>query len=135
PGMMGYGQGGMGPGMMGYGQGGMGPGMMMGGMGYGMMQILEPEQRSEMRELMQQHRPDQFERMGQMMDLRMALMEEMHAEAPDPEEVKALHGQMAKLQGEMMSEMVRMRNAMLDLLSDEQREQLRQGASFRKSPQ
>ena len=104
-------------------------------MGYGMMQGLGPEQRSEMRELMQQHRPAQFERMGQMMDLRMALVEEMHAEAPDPEEVKSLHGQMAELQGEMMSEMVRMRNAMLDLLSDEQREQLRQGASSPNSQQ
>ncbi|TLF52372.1 periplasmic heavy metal sensor [Halomonas urmiana] len=125
PGMMGYGQGGMGPGMMGYGQGGMGPGMM----GYGLMQGLEPEQRREMRELMQQHRPAQFERMGQMMDLRMALMEEMHAEAPDPDEVKALHDQMAELQGAMMADRVRLHNQLQDLLTDEQRERLQQGAS------
>ncbi|MDT8879250.1 Spy/CpxP family protein refolding chaperone [Halomonas saccharevitans] len=131
PGMMGYGhQGGMGPGMMGYGQqGGMGPGMM----GYGMMQVLElePDQRREMRELMQQHRPAQFDRMGQMMDLRMALMEEMHAEAPDPDEVKSLHDQMAELQGAMMADRVRLHNQMQDLLTDEQREQLKQRASGR----
>ncbi|MGY6566497.1 MAG: Spy/CpxP family protein refolding chaperone [Halomonadaceae bacterium] len=128
PGMMG---GGMGPGMMG---GGMGPGMMGGDMmpcpmmdgGKGMMQMLEPEQRSELRELMREHRPTQFERMGQLMNLRDDLMAAMHAERPDPEEVQAIHAQMAELHGEMMAEMVRMRNAMHDLLTDEQREQLQQ---------
>ena len=131
PGMMG---GGMGPGMMG---GGMGPGMMMGGgmmpcpmmeSGKGMMSMLDPEQRGELRELMQEHRPAQFERMGQMMNLRDDLMAEMHAERPDPDEVQARHGRMAELHGEMMAEMVRMRNAMHDLMTDEQREQLRQDA-------
>lgn len=144
--MMGYGQGGMGPGMMGYGQHGMGPGMMGGGPpgmlpcplmaeGMGMMHRLEPEQRSEMRELIQQHRPAQFERMGKMMDLRLELVEAMHAESPDPEQVERLHGQMGELQGEMMAEMVRMRGKMLDLLTDEQREQLKQGAASPADPQ
>ncbi|WP_445157008.1 Spy/CpxP family protein refolding chaperone [Halomonas sp. E14] len=131
PGMMG---GGMGPGMMG---GGMGPGMMGGGMmpcpmmddGKGMMQMLEPEQRNEMRELMREHRPAQFERMGQLMNLRDDLMAAMHGERPDPEEVQAIHAQMAELHGEMMAEMVRMRNAMHDLLTDEQREQWQQQAT------
>ncbi|MDR5904911.1 Spy/CpxP family protein refolding chaperone [Franzmannia qiaohouensis] len=138
-GMMGS-QAGMGPGMMGDmmggDQGGMGPGMMQGMMaggmmpcpmmskGMGMMQMLEPEQRSEMRGLMQEHRPAQFERMGRMMNLRDDLMAEMHGERPDPEAVQVLHGQMAELHGEMMAEMVRMRNAMHDLLTDEQRQQL-----------
>ncbi|EWH03921.1 Spy/CpxP family protein refolding chaperone [Halomonas sp. BC04] len=140
PGMMSGGQGGMmgggqGPGMMG---GGMGPGMMGGGMGpgmmpcpmmeggMGMMSMLDPEQRSELRELMQEHRPAQFERMGQMMNLRDDLMAAMHAERPDPDEVQARHGRMAELHGEMMAEMVRMRNAMHDLMTDEQRAQLQQ---------
>ena len=135
------GQGGMGPGMMGGmmggGQGGMGPGMMkgmmgggtmpcpmMGGAGMGMMQeMLEPEQRDEIRDLMQEHRPVQFERMGRLMNLRDDLMAEMHGQRPDPEEIKTLHGQLAELHGEMMAEMVRMRNAMHDLLTDEQRQQ------------
>ncbi|MFQ3786723.1 Spy/CpxP family protein refolding chaperone [Halomonas sp. A29] len=138
-GMMG---GGMGPGMMGSGMGpgmmgsGMGPGMMGGGMmpcpmldgGKGMMPMLEPEQRSEMRELMREHRPAQFERMGQLMNLRDDLMAAMHTERPDPEEVQALHGQMAELHGEMLAEMVRMRNAMHDLMTEEQREQMQQAA-------
>jgi Spy/CpxP family protein refolding chaperone len=50
----------------------------------------------------------------------------MQAERPEPEEVQALHGQMATLHGEMMAEMVRMRNTMHDLLTDEQRQQLQQ---------
>ncbi len=135
-GMMGGGQGGMGPGMMGGGQGGMGPGMMGGGMmpcpmmgeGMGMMQELDPDQRSQMRELMQEHRPAQFERKGRLMNLRDDLMAEMHGERPDPEAVQAMHGRMAELHGEMMAEMVRMRNAMHDLMTDEQRQQLRQAA-------
>ncbi|SDL42583.1 Heavy-metal resistance [Franzmannia pantelleriensis] len=140
PGMMGGNQGGMSPGMMGGNQGGMSPGMMKGmmgggmmpcpmmggGAGMGMMSMLDDEQRSAMRELMQEHRPAQFERMGQMMNLRDDLMAEMHGERPDPDEVQALHGQMAELHGEMMAEMVRMRNAMHDLMSDEQRQQLEQ---------
>ncbi len=152
PGMMGGGQSGMGLGMMGGmmsggglggmggglggGQGGRGPGMMGGGMmpcpmmgeGMGMMQELDPDQRSQMRELMQEHRPAQFERKGRLMNLRDDLMAEMHGERPDPEEVQAMHGRMAELHGEMMAEMVRMRNAMHDLMTDEQREQLRQAA-------
>jgi len=143
--MGGGGQGGMGPGMMGGmmgggGQGGMGPGMMGGMMGggmmpcpmmaegMGMMSMLEPDQRSQMRELIQEHRPAQFERKGRLMNLRDDLMAEMHGERPDPEQVQALHGRMAELHGEMMAEMVRMRNAMHDLMTDEQREQLRQAA-------
>lgn len=141
PGMMGGSQQGMGPGMMGSGHHGMGPGMMMGGgmdgmmpcpmmaEGMGMMSMLDDDQRSEMRELMQEHRPAQFERMGEMMDLRMELMGVMHADSPDPEEVQALHARMGELRGEMMAEMVRMRGNMLDLLTDDQREQLKQGAA------
>ncbi|MDW7746526.1 Spy/CpxP family protein refolding chaperone [Halomonas sp.] len=123
-GMMSGGQGGMGPGMMG---GGMMPCPMMGGAGVGMMQgMLDPEQHDEMRALMQEHRPAQFERLGRLMNLRDDLMAEMHGQRPDPEEVKSLHGRLAELHGEMMADKVRMRNAMHDLLTDEQRLQLQQ---------
>ncbi len=138
--MMAGDQGGMGPGMMGGGQGGMGPGMMkgmmgggmmpcpmMGGAGMGMMHdILEPEQRDEMRNLMHEHRPAHFERMGRMMNLRDDLMAEMQQSRPDPEAVKERHTRMAELHGEMMAEMVRIRNAMHDIMTDEQRQQLRE---------
>lgn len=113
-------------GMIGGGQSGsMMPCPMM-GESMGMMSMLDPEQRSEMRELMQEHRPAQFERKGRLMNLRDDLMAEMHGERPVPDEVQALHGRMAELHGEMMAEMVRMRNAMHDLMTDEQRQQLQQ---------
>lgn len=126
-GMMGGGQGGMGPGMMGEMMGGgMMPCPMMGGASMGMMSMFDDDQRSEMRELMQEHRPAQFERMGRMMNLRDDLMAELHGDRPAPDEVQTLHGQMAELHGEMMAEMVRMQNAIHDLMSDEQRQQLEQ---------
>ncbi|MEQ6887255.1 hypothetical protein ABE957_01005 [Halomonas sp. CS7] len=134
PGMMMGGQGGMGPGMMMGGQGGMGPGMMMGGqggMGPGMMMggmadLLDEEQLGTLREMRQQHRTTHFAHMGEMMNLRddMALL--MRAERPDPEELQALQRQMAELQGEMMADQVRLHNQLQDLLTDEQREQLKQ---------
>ncbi|HDZ47393.1 hypothetical protein LCGC14_0056900 [marine sediment metagenome] len=126
-GMMGGGQGGMGPGMMGEMMGGgMMPCPMMGGASMGMMSMFDDDQRSEMRELMQEHRPAQFERMGRMMNLRDDLMAELHGDRPAPDEVQTLHGQMAELHGEMMAEMVRMQNAIHDLMSDEQRQQFEQ---------
>lgn len=139
PGMMG-GQGGMGPGMMGS-QGGMGPRMMGGqgsmmpcpmgsGMG-GMPGMLDEEQMNDLREMRKEHRSNHFGRMAEMMNLRDDMMLLMQAERPDPEEVQALHGQMATLHGEMMADKVRMHNQMRDLLTDEQRKQLKQRASSR----
>ncbi|MGM0986623.1 MAG: Spy/CpxP family protein refolding chaperone [Pseudomonadota bacterium] len=119
PGMMMGGQGGMGPGMMMGGQGGMGPGMMMGGMA----DLLDEEQLNDLREMRKEHRSAHFEDMARMLNLRDDMMLLMQAERPDPEEVQALHGQMATLHGEMMADKVRLRNQMQDLLTDEQREQ------------
>ncbi len=133
PGMM-SGQG-IGPGMM-SGQG-IGPGMMSGqGIGPGMMipcpmmgeppmPQLNDEQHLQLRELRQAYRPAQFERMARLMNLNDDLMTEMQGERPDPEAVQALHGQMAEVHGEMLAERVRLRNAMHELLTDEQRQQMR----------
>ena len=110
---------------------------MMGGMGAmsGMSGMLDEQQMSTMREMRQEHRSAQLERMGEMMNLRDDMMQLMQAERPDPEEVKGLHGQMANLHGDMMADKVRMRNQMQDLLTDEQREQMREGASRHHGPQ
>ncbi|CAM4303567.1 periplasmic heavy metal sensor [Vreelandella rituensis] len=136
-GMMMGGQGGMGPGMMIGGQGGMMPCPMMGGMGpmSSMAGMLDEQQMSTMREMRQEHRAAQLQRMGEMMNLRDDMMQIMQAERPDPEEVKALHGQMANLRGEMMADKVRMHNQMQDLLTDEQREQMRGSMPRHQSPQ
>ena len=119
--------------MMG-GQGGMMPCPMMSGMG-GMSEMLDEEQLSSLREMRKEHRSAHFERMAELMNLRDDMMILMQAERPDPEEVQALHGQMATLQGEMMADKVRMRNRMQDLLSDQQREQLKQDPSSGNNPQ
>jgi periplasmic protein CpxP/Spy len=91
-------------------------------------QMLSAEQREELRQLMQEHRPAQFERMGHARNLREDLMAELQQDRPDPDAVREIHGRMAEIHGEMMVERVRMRNAMYDLLTDEQRGQLQQSA-------
>lgn len=98
--------------------------MMKGGME--MMPMLDGDQHNQMRELMHEHRPAQFERLGHLMNIRDDLMAEMRNERPDPEQVQSLHAQMAEIHGTMMADMVRMHNALDDLLSDEQRQQLQE---------
>lgn len=136
---------GMGPGMNpemarseGIGPGrGLGPGMGMMGPGQGMrpgqtmMQEmgaiwgkLSDDQRSELRELMREYRPAQFERMGHAQNVREELIAELQQDRPDLDDVREIHRRMTEIQGEIMVERVRMRNAIYDLLTDEQREQL-----------
>ena len=122
-GMMMGSQEGMYPGMMMGGQSGMMPCPMMGGMG-SMGGMLDEQQMSTMREMRQEHRAAQLERMGELMNLRDDMMQTMQTERPEPEEIKALHAQMANLHGDMMADNVRMHNQMQDLLTDEQREQM-----------
>ncbi|MFV8836687.1 Spy/CpxP family protein refolding chaperone [Aquisalimonas sp.] len=134
-GMHGSGQGGMMhdcP-MMGGGSGGM-QGMMRGGMhgggqgGMGMMQGLEldDDQREQLRERRSEHRHQQFGRMAEMMDLREEMHALMHGDRPDPDAVRELHGRMADLHGDMMADRIRLQNDMQDMLTDEQREQMRE---------
>ena len=119
------GEGGMG-GMMGPGKS-MGPGMGLMREMQAMREMLSAKQRSELRELMREHRPAQFERMGHAQNVREDLMAELEHDRPDPDTVGEIHGRMAELHGEMLVERVRMRNAIYDLLTDEQREQLASG--------
>lgn len=142
PGGMGSGmikgsQEGMYPGMMMGGQSGMMPCPMMGGMGTmsGMVGMLDEQQMSTMREMRQENRAAQLDRMGEMMNLRDDMMQIMQTERPDPEEVKELHAQMANLHGDMMADNVRMHNQIQDLLTDEQREQMRGSIPSHQGPQ
>lgn len=101
--------------------------MMEGGkgmMGAGMHAQLTQEQRLEVRELRHAHRPVQFEQMGQLMNLREDLMEKMSSDRPDPDEIKALHSQVAEMHGEMLVARIKLNNAIQDLLTDEQRQTL-----------
>lgn len=135
-GMMGGGQGPMMGGMRGMHDGGMGmmqgSGMGMSGPGMqgsmGMMGglKLDSEQQAQLRELRSEYRREQFARMADMLDLR----DEMHAlmaeQRPDPEAVRELHGRMADLRGDMMADRIRMRNDIEDMLTDEQRQRMRE---------
>lgn len=123
----------MGGGMQGGMMSGMGGGMMsacpmmeggMGMMGAGMHAQLTPEQQLEVRELRHAHRPIQFEQMGQLMNLHEDLMEKMSSDRPNPDDIKALHAQMAEMHGEMLVSCIKLNNAMQDLLTDEQRQTL-----------
>lgn len=90
----GYGQGQMGPGMMGFSQG-------------GLNQLFDEEQRSTARELMQENRPTQVERMNKMMEMREKMFSLMQQQRPDPDEVQTLNTRLAELQGEMISDQLR----------------------------
>lgn len=124
--MPGYGQG-MGYGYgMGYGQG-MGPGMMMGGMGYGVQMLdLSDAQREKIGQIQQRMRKQQYERMEKMIEAREAMRAEMWKDQPDPEAVARAHDRVSAIRREMLKERVQAHNEMRAVLSDEQRERLRE---------
>ncbi|MCE8016002.1 hypothetical protein HOP62_07925 [Halomonas sp. MCCC 1A17488] len=115
-GMMG---GGMMSGMMG---GGRMPCPMMGGGSKGALPMLDQAQRSELRELIHEHRPAQLQRLGQLMNLRDDMAVALQAERPELETLQALHARMAELQGEMLTERVRLQHRLQDLMTEEQRQ-------------
>jgi len=147
PGMMGgYGMGpgmmggyGMGPGMMGgYGMGmmggyggyGMGPGMMG---GYGMMGFgplgsldLSGEQRARINKIIDAEQKQHWAVMGKMMEQQNKMRDLYSADEPDPKKVGAVYGEMAKLQQQMLETHVQASNQVQQVLTKEQREQLRE---------
>ena len=141
PGMMGgYGGYGMGPGMMGgYGGGyGMGPGMMGGGyggygmgpgmMGYGALNGLDlsDEQRSKIDKIFDAERKQHWAIMGQMMEEQSKLRDLYSIDEPDPKKVGAVYGQIAKMRQQMLETHVQASNQVQQVLTKEQRDQLRQ---------
>jgi Spy/CpxP family protein refolding chaperone len=131
PGMMGYG---MGPGMMGYG---MGPGMMGGygpgyGMGPGMMggwaglnlsdaQVEQVEKIHD--KLQEKHR----KLMGQMWEEQAKLANLYNAEKLDSAAIGKVHDKLAKLQREALEARIEAENKFADVLTKEQKAQLRRG--------
>ncbi len=103
---------------------GMGPMMMQPPM---MSRLeLDDDQRRQMRELRREHMVKQAERRARMMDLREDMEALMRAERPDADAVEAVHAELAEVHGQMLSNRIRMRNRVHDLLDDEQREQIRE---------
>ncbi|ABI56735.1 Spy/CpxP family protein refolding chaperone [Alkalilimnicola ehrlichii MLHE-1] len=122
-------QGTMSRGMHGGGQGGMG---MHGGVGMMRGLDLDEDQQAQLRERRSEHRHKQFRRMAEMMDLREEMQALLGAERPDPDAVRELHDRMADLHGDMMVDRIRLRNDMQDILTDEQRERMREGMGERR---
>ena len=121
----GYGPYGMGPGMMGGGYG-MGPGMMGGGYGALNGLDLSDEQRAKIDKIFDTERKQHWAIMGQMFEEQNKLRDLYNADEPDPKKVGALYGQIAKLRQQMLETHVQASNQMQQVLTKEQREQLRQ---------
>ncbi len=137
-GMMGPGMGMMGPGMgmMGPGMGMMGPGMQM----HGLLEYLEltDEQREEVRTIQREVRREHMEAMLDVMDLREDMWAAFREERPDPENMRQMHEEMSRKKGDMLVSFIEMRNSIYDLLTDEQRERVKefydQRREFRHGP-
>lgn len=128
-GMMGPGSGMMDPGsgmMGGYGDYGTGPGMTG---GYGLGQIsrldLSDQQRDEINKLRDQLRRKHWDIMGKMMDERSKLQDLYSEDKPDAEKIGAVYDDIAKLQKEMGQTRVNSWNKIQDVLTPQQREQLK----------
>ncbi len=123
-GMMGMGPGMMSGGMMGGGYG-MGPGMMM---GYGAPSGLDlsGEQRTKIDKIFDAERKQHWSVMGKMMDEQNKLRDLYAQETPDPKKVGAVYGKIAKLRQQMIETHVQASNQAQQVLTKEQREQLRQ---------
>ena len=129
--MMGMGPGmgmGMGPGMMGGGMG-MGPGMgmgMMGGMGpYGMLN-LSAEQQGKINKIHDEARRKNWATLGKIQDEQAKLRDLYAADKRDSKAILAVVANAQTMQRQMLETMLDAHNRMDALLTDEQREQLRQ---------
>jgi len=129
----GYGSGMMG-GMMGMMMGGgmgMGPGMM-GGYGGGMMGMgplymlnLTDDQRAKINKITDDERTKHWATMGKIMEEQNKLRDLLQVDTPDAKKVGAAYGAIAQLQRQMVETHVQARNQAEQLLTKEQREQLR----------
>lgn len=114
-----------GQGMMG-GMGMMNGHGMMGGMGPMMMLDLDDSQRDAIRQMQRDMQKQNWERMGEMMELRNQLQDVMQADKPDPSAAGKIYDKMSKLRQEMFQARLQARNKMMDQLTSEQREKLRE---------
>ena len=122
--MMGQGPGAMMGQMMGGMQGMQGMGGMMGGMGPGL--DLSDEQRTELGKLRHQFLPQMGELRGKMQANHEQLREQMHGGTADEAAIAELADQKGALMAEMIKLHAAQRARMQALLTDEQREQMRQ---------
>ncbi len=117
PGMMGGH--GMGPGMMG------GHGMMGGGLMYGLE--LDSKQRKEILRIRSELRKHNWDLQGQILDQEDKLFELYADEMPDPKKIGTVYGKIFDLRRQMIEAAIEAQNRQRAILTDEQRQQLRNG--------
>lgn len=132
---MGYGMG-MGPGMMGGGMGGgMGPGMGMGMMGGGMgpygMLDLSADQQTKINKIHDETRRKNWATYGKIQDEQAKLRDLYMAEKRDTKAISAAVAGIQALERQVLETRLDAHNRMDALLTDAQREQLRQMRSGR----
>lgn len=133
PGMMGPGMmdpGMMGPGMMGPGM--MGPGMMQGGVGPYASGVLglDDGQRERLEAIQRENAREHWQLMQEMHEHARAMMELRSGDEVDPEALGRTFDEFAAVHRRMLVQQARMHNRMRDVLTEEQRERLRQMWSY-----
>lgn len=121
-------------GMMGdWGGGIMGPGMMdeewgmtMGGVAPFEALDLSDEQRGEIARIRDEERRNHWDAMGKIMDQRSRLRGLYDADQPDPKKVGEVYADMSNLRRQMVETHVAANNEIQQILTKEQREQLKQ---------
>lgn len=121
--MMGGGMGGFGPGagMM------MGPGMMGGGMGPMAMLDLSDAQTAQLKKIQTESRQKQRTLMRQMWEEQDKLSDLYDAEKRDPAAIGKAYGKLADLQRQALEARIEMENKMAEVLTKEQKAQMRRG--------
>jgi len=112
-----------GPGMM--GEQGMMSGMGMTGF-VDFLPGLTEDQRNEIRAKQRQARREHMDLMLDTMDIRDDLRQALAEERPDPAKVRRLQESISQKQGEMLESSIKHRNEIYDMLTEEQRQQLRE---------
>ena len=102
----------------------MGPGMM-GGYGMGMLD-LTADQQAKINKIFDDKRKQHWAIMGKMMEEQNKLRDLSNVDKPDPKKIGAVYAEIAKLQQQMIESHVQATNQMQDILTKEQRDQLRQ---------
>jgi Spy/CpxP family protein refolding chaperone len=106
---------------------GMGPGMgMMGGMGAYSMLGLTSEQRSKINKIHDEARRKNWDTLGKMQDEQARLRDLYAADKRDPKAISAVVANVQALERQILEVMLDAHNRMEALLTDAQREQLKQ---------
>ena len=112
-----------GPGMM--GRQGMMTGMGMTGF-VDFLPGLTEEQRNEIRAKQRQARREHGDLMLDIMDISDDFRQALAEERPDPAKVRRLQESLSQKQGEMLESSIKYRNQIYDMLTEEQKQQLRE---------